>query len=256
VTTTYDAAPHAGSGTCSNGLTPVLSYSSGSAPVNVGTHTLTVTCGGTPTYAVATATASIVITPRAASATAGSATMYIGGTVPPIGCTVTGLLAPDAGAITCTASVPSTLVAGPNTVSSLISPSAPQNYAVTPVSGVLSVTYRQVTCFDSPLAGTSLATSAGINKGASITARCGLNMAGHGIVTTAKGDLLVQDLGATGTGTPLTVLSVPNAFALGSYWYTASFSTSPAQFVAGRHYRVTALWDDGTSTVGYFHLAP
>jgi hypothetical protein len=58
----YDQLPHAGSGTCSNGLTPILSYGGGSAPVDVGAYTLTVTCGaGVPGFNTATATASITI---------------------------------------------------------------------------------------------------------------------------------------------------------------------------------------------------
>src|SRR5205085_10681419 len=60
VNTPYDGHAHGGSGTCSNGLTPALSYSSASAPVSAGTYTLTVTCGGGSTYNVITATASIV----------------------------------------------------------------------------------------------------------------------------------------------------------------------------------------------------
>jgi hypothetical protein len=59
----YDQLPHAGSGSCSNGLTPSLSYGGGSAPVDVGSYTLTVTCGaGVPGFNTVTATAPITIT--------------------------------------------------------------------------------------------------------------------------------------------------------------------------------------------------
>ncbi len=62
-TVTYDAAAHPGGGTCSHGLTPVLSYDTGngSAPVNAGSYTLTVTCGGGVGYSVQQATAAITI---------------------------------------------------------------------------------------------------------------------------------------------------------------------------------------------------
>ena len=61
-TVTFDGNPHPGSGTCSNGLDPVLTYSNGSAPVASGSYTLTVTCGaGSTVYETATATATISI---------------------------------------------------------------------------------------------------------------------------------------------------------------------------------------------------
>jgi hypothetical protein len=59
----FDNLAHAGSGTCSDGLTPALSYDpGGSAPVNPGTYTLTVTCGdGNLFYNTVFVTAQIVI---------------------------------------------------------------------------------------------------------------------------------------------------------------------------------------------------
>lgn len=58
----YDAVAHPGSGSCSDGLTPALTYSNGSAPVAVGTYTLTVTCGaGSTVYNTVTADAAINI---------------------------------------------------------------------------------------------------------------------------------------------------------------------------------------------------
>ena len=59
---TYDGLAHPGSGSCSNGITPALSYGGGAVPVDVGSSTLTVTCAG-PSFVSTTATASIVITP-------------------------------------------------------------------------------------------------------------------------------------------------------------------------------------------------
>ena len=59
----FDNVTHPGSGTCSNALVPVLSYSGGgSAPTAAGTYTLTVTCGtGSNVYNEVTATATISI---------------------------------------------------------------------------------------------------------------------------------------------------------------------------------------------------
>ena len=60
----FDGLPHPGSGTCSNGLTPALTYFSGFVPVNVGLDTVIVTCGaGSATYNTVTAKAAISITP-------------------------------------------------------------------------------------------------------------------------------------------------------------------------------------------------
>ncbi|MEO7082904.1 MAG: hypothetical protein ABI442_18670 [Gemmatimonadaceae bacterium] len=64
----FDNLTHAGSGTCSDGLIPVLSYSNGAVPLagppkDPGSYTLTVTCGdGNVHYDTVTATAPIVIT--------------------------------------------------------------------------------------------------------------------------------------------------------------------------------------------------
>ncbi|OYV62807.1 MAG: hypothetical protein B7Z72_14825, partial [Gemmatimonadetes bacterium 21-71-4] len=66
VTATYDGAAHLGSGSCSDSLTPAYSYGTtgGSAPVNGGTYTFTVTCGaGSTVYAVSTASSTVTITP-------------------------------------------------------------------------------------------------------------------------------------------------------------------------------------------------
>ena len=67
----YDGSGHAGAGTCSNGLTPALSYTGGVlVPTDAGTYTLTVTCGaGNPLYATVTQPATIVITPAATTTT-------------------------------------------------------------------------------------------------------------------------------------------------------------------------------------------
>ncbi len=59
----YNGGVYTGNGSCSNGLSPVIAYSGGSAPVNAGTSSYTVTCGdGGVNYIDGTATGSIVIT--------------------------------------------------------------------------------------------------------------------------------------------------------------------------------------------------
>ena len=66
----YDGLGHAGSGTCSDNLTPALSYSGGAVPTNAGPYTLTVTCGaGNPLYVTVTATATIQINPAVTTTT-------------------------------------------------------------------------------------------------------------------------------------------------------------------------------------------
>jgi hypothetical protein len=90
----YDGLGHPGSGTCSNNLTPALSYDGdGSVPKNVGTYTLTVTCGaGNPLYVTVTANAPIQITPAATTTavTCPPSVVYTGGARTPCSATTTG----------------------------------------------------------------------------------------------------------------------------------------------------------------------
>ena len=90
----YDGLAHPGSGTCSNSLTPALSYSGdGSVPTNAGAYTLTVTCGaGNPLYVTVTTTATIQIT-AATTTTAIScpaSAVFTGSPLTPCTATVTG----------------------------------------------------------------------------------------------------------------------------------------------------------------------
>ena len=93
-TFTYDGLPHAGSGTCSNSLTPVLTYSgSGSVPTNVGVYTLTVTCGaGNPLYKTVTQTAQIEIKAAATVVvvTCPASVVFTGSPLTPCTATATG----------------------------------------------------------------------------------------------------------------------------------------------------------------------
>ena len=325
-TAVYDALPHAGSGTCSNGLTPALSYSGGTVPVNVGSYTLTVTCSGanyvtvsssaaitisaytpvvavtcpasvvytsaaqtpcsatvtapglsgplTPAYAsntnvgTATATASTAaggnygagsaassfsITQAAATATAGSGSMIIDGSVPALPCTVTGLFSGDAGAVTCTTSVPATLVPGTNATAAVPSPASPQNYAMRLVNGALAVRY-QVSCFAPPVYSSLPPLTLSREKGSTVTIACTLQTARGTAVTGATGDLNVQDVGIDGLAAGVLVFSRSNAFVEASGVYSFGLATSPIAFISGHYYQVTATWNDGSTAVGYIYL--
>ena len=192
---------------------------------------------------------SFSIAKRAATATAGSGSVVLGGSTS-LPCTVSGLLAGDAGSVTCTTSVPATTNGGTFATTPVVSPTNPVNYAVTPVNGTLNVTYVQQNCFAEPIK--SLAnppTTSGITKGATVQVRCTLLAANGTAVSNARGDIRVQDY-----NTGAQVLSVANAFQLSSGTYSYKLSTSASGFVKGNFYRVTASWNDGSTTVGWFYL--
>lgn len=328
---TFDALVHAGSGSCSNSLTPVLTYTGGSAPVNAGSYTLTVTCGaGNPLYTAASATTAIVIgqatplvsvscpatvlysgaaqtpctasvtapalsltptpvyaantnvgtasasvtyagggnyaggsasgsfaiTKRSATATAGSATIAYGAPVPTIPCAVIGLLAVDAGSITCITSVPAVTSFGTYVTTPIITPTNPANYAVASVTGTLTVTgYVKSNCFAPPLISSMPPTKSYQKKGSVVPLKCTLQDGAGQPVTNASGNVLVQDMGTNGLGAPLTAFSKSNAFRAGDHGvYSYNLDTSPSGFVRGHFFRVTATWSDGSTTVGWFFL--
>ncbi|MEP6620724.1 MAG: hypothetical protein ABJE47_15475 [bacterium] len=254
--TVYDAQPHAGSGTCSNGLTPALSYDgNGSVPRNAGAYILTVTCGGGTQYTLVTATAPITISKAPATATAGSGTMTYGAPIPPLPCFVTGLLPADVNAVGCAPSAPATIVAGDNVVTPVVSPSAnPPNYNLQLVAGVLTALYVKDGCFPAPLSAALPATTSFVAKGTSILVRCTLKGTQNVTVQNAGGNIIVQDLGTNGTTAGPIVLSRTNAFTLTTFYYGYNLDTSPAGFVGGHFYQVNATWTDGSTRVGYFYI--
>ena len=134
----YSGLAQPGSGSCSHGLTPVLSYSSESAPVNVGGYTLTVTCGaGDPLYTTVAATATITITPLTVTATAGSAAVgNFGPPVPTLACEITGLLPVDAGIISCTTLIPPVPAIGTYVTTPVVTPTSLANYVIVLVTGI------------------------------------------------------------------------------------------------------------------------
>jgi hypothetical protein len=233
---------------------------------NGGAYSAGATFAGDGNHTGSSGVAGFSITTLPASATAGSATMNLGGTVPALPCVVGGLLAPDAGMVTCTTSVPGTLAPGDNVTTANVSPSAPPNYTVNKVNGKLTVRYVQSGCFASPIFTTMPATSLNANprKGTNVTVKCRLVNATGRPVVTATGNLLVQDAGTNGLAAPVTVFSKTNAFIVtddhdfddNDGFYTNLLSTSPTTFVTGHYYFVTATWDDGSTTTGWFYLRP
>jgi hypothetical protein len=321
----YDGNAHAGSGTCSNSLTPVLAYGGGSVPTNVGTYSLTVTCGaGNPIFVTVTQTATIQITasPTTTSVVCPASLAFTGAGLTPCSASVTGpglsqSLVPaysgnlNVGTATVTASYPgggnylasstttsfqitpaatSALVSCPASVTYTGNPITPctgsvsgpglvqsltptyssnivglatatvtypggGNYQSSSASKTFQILYAQSGCFASPVYSVMPSTKSFQNKGSNLPVKCTLQNAQGSGVTNAQGSLLVEDLGANGLATPSTVASIPNAFAASSSGnYSYGLDTSPAGFVSGHFYRVTATWTDGSNTIGFFFI--
>lgn len=247
----YNGAARAGSGTCSNGLTPALSYSSGSAPINVGTYTLTVTCGaGNPTYNTVTQTATIQITaaPTLAAVTCPVSMQYTGSVVTPCTGSVTGPGLSLSIIPTYTSNVVGTAMA-------TVSYAGGGNYLPSTASKTFQISYVQVGCFSSPVYSVMPSTKSFQNKGSNVPVKCTLTTAQATGVSNATGDLLVQDLGTNGLGTPQQAFFLANAFkATTSGNYSYGLDTGASGFISQHFYRVTATWSDGSKTVGFFYI--
>jgi hypothetical protein len=240
------------------------------ALTNAGACAIIASQGGDASYYLPATpvTQSFSIAKRAATATAGSGSMSVGGAVPSLPCTVTGLLATDAGAVTCTTNVPSTPVSGANTTTPIVTPSNPANYAMLLVNGTLTLNgYGQQNCFASPVSSglTPPPTSVALKQGTKVTVSCRLVDGNGHAVATAKGSLVVQDRGTNGLTVPgATVFSGTNVFTVhddgdnsaddGVYSYV--LSTSTAGFIKGHYYFLTATWSDGSTTKGWIYLKP
>ena len=238
----------AASGTC------IISGSTVSM-TGAGSCTVTAMQGGNGNYNAAIAVSQLfAIAPRAAVATAGSATIEFGATPPTIPCAVTGLTIGDASAVTCASSVP--LVTGPGTfpVTPVISPTTPANYNVTPVNGQLTILpYVQSNCFASPITGSAaVALSYPQNRG-SIVVACILKTHSGASVINASGNILVQDRGTTGTASPITAFSANNVFRYASN-LTWAYTVNTSAFLRGHYYQVTATWNDRSTTTGWFYI--
>ena len=124
-------------------------------------------------------------------------------------------------------------------------------------SATFNILYSKLECLPPPLSGSLPPTTTFVAKGATIIARCTLQTAAATPATGASGDLVVADLGVNGLAAPQTVLSVSNAFVVAGPFpgtYSYNLSTAPAAFVTGHYFRVTASWNDGSTTTGYFFL--
>ena len=225
-----------------------------SSPRVVGAYSASAAFAAGGNYQASAGSKSFSITKASATATAGSGTMTLGGTAPALPCTITGLLTGDAGAVTCTTTLPPTLVVGDNITVPLPSPTNPLNYAMQLVNGVLSVRYLQKDCFASPIYSSLPSTKSYQRKGSNLPIKCSLQTASGVPVTNASGNLLVSDLGVDGLAAPVTVLALTNAFSAGNGSYSYGLDTSPAGFVSGHYFRVIASWNDGSTTTGYFYV--
>jgi hypothetical protein len=133
-----------------------------------------------------------------------------------------------------------------------VNPVNQTNYTIASVNGTLTVGYVQNDCFAWPLPATPPARVYGVVPGLPVPAVCRLENGRGVLITTARGDIEVFDVGPNATSEPVRVATVPNAFAVayGAYW--AWVSTDG--FARGRYYRVVATWDDGSTSTGYLYV--
>jgi hypothetical protein len=129
------------------------------------------------------------------------------------------------------------------------------NYLGSVAATNFKILYVQSGCFASPIYSVMPSTKSFQNKGSNVPVKCTLQNAAGGGVGNATGDILVQDKGIDGMGNPVTVFSLKNAFKVsGSGNYAYGLDTSPAGFVSGHYYYLTATWSDGSTTNGWFYI--
>ncbi len=242
-----------GTATGVGGLTQAVAVTYTPSTVrDVGTYTASATYGGDPNHFGSTGSTTFSVTKLGATATAGSDSMQYGGTVPSISCTVVGLLSPDTGSVTCTTSVPATLVPGNNVTTPVVSPTNPTNYAMTLVNGNLAVRYVQNDCFASPIYSSQPPTKSYQKIGSNLPIKCTLQTATGSAVTGATGSLRIQDMGTDGNSPGVVVLDQDNVFVQqNNKNYSYGFDTS--NLTSGHYYEVTAYWNDGSTTTGWFY---
>jgi hypothetical protein len=122
-------------------------------------------------------------------------------------------------------------------------------------SATFTILYVQSGCFASPIYSEMPSTKSFQRKGSNVPVKCTL-LTGEGAgVSTASGALAVEDRGTDGLATPVVILSVANAFkASNSGNYSYGLDTSHPGFVSGHYYLVTATWNDGSTTTGWFYV--
>ncbi|MEO7456585.1 MAG: hypothetical protein ABIY52_10015 [Gemmatimonadaceae bacterium] len=220
---------------------------------DAGAYVASAAFAATGSYLGSTGSSAFNIATAAAVATAGSGTMTLGGTVPSLPCVVTGLVAADAGTVTCTTAAPASPVAGPNTTAAVVSPASPTNYTVQLAGGTLTVLYAQKECFTG-IATSLPPTTSFVAKGTNLPVKCRLQTAAATPAAGGSGNLAVYDIGANGLSAAVAVFTQNNAFVQVSGSYNYGLDTSPAAFVSGHYYKITASWNDGSTTNGYIYL--
>ena len=142
----YNGTARSGAGSCSDGLTPSISYSGEGAPINAGTSSFTVTCGdGGQNYINGTATGSITIAKAAVKAQAGGGSGEYNAAVQSPSACVVGGISPNTyiGALTCS-NDPASVgpAAGAYTISPTLNANGEtlSNFAVTTASGTYTIT--------------------------------------------------------------------------------------------------------------------
>jgi hypothetical protein len=220
-------------------------------PINAGTYTLTVTCGiGNPPTLTASTTATIQITPAptTASVSCPASMKYTGASLTPCTGSVTGPGLSQTLTPTYVNNVVGTTTATVNYPGAL-------NYQASMASTTFQIAYVKSSCFASPIYNVMPPTKSFQNKGSNVPIKCVLSSASGAGVSNATGSLLVQDKGTDGLAPPLGVFSLGNAFkSSGSGNYAYGLDTSPAGFVSGHYYLVTATWSDGSTTTGWFYI--
>lgn len=230
-----------------------------------GTYPITVSLGTNPNYSVAQVPATLTVGKRPLTATAGSGSMLLGGTLPAMPCVITNLAADVTPQCTTVVGLP--VMPGANVTTPQVAPLNPANYTWAHlVSGELRVNFVQVDCFSSPIYSVMPTTKSAQRKGSNVPVKCGLFDANGNAVVTATGDLRVEDRGTDAVTAPTVEgtqvfpddpvmpwgLNVFSASKGGNYSF--GLDTSMPKFVAGHIYYVIARWSDGSFTKGWFLL--
>lgn len=254
LTAIYDGAAKSATATTSpSGLGTIgFTYNgSDTAPSNAGSYAVLATLANA-NYAGG-ASGTLVISPAGTTITwANPATIILG--TPLTGTQLNAYSPSTTGTFAYTPPAGTVLSAGTSTLSTLFTPST-ANYSANSASVSIKVFYKQAGCFSSPVYSVMPDTKSYQRKGSNLQIKCQLtNVSGVGVMN-ATGNLKIEDLGLNGstpTGTPL---DIPNAFKVstsGNYAY--GLDTSPANFISLHYYRVTAFWNDGNTTVGWFYI--
>jgi hypothetical protein len=201
-------------------------------------------------YVTVTQTATIQITPAPTTSTVScpASVTYTGAALTPCTGLVTGPGLSQSVSPTYTSNVVGTATA-------TVSYAGGGNFAASFASTTFQILYVQSGCFASPIYNVMPSTKSFQNRGSNVPVKCTLRSASGAGVSNATGDLVVQDMGPNGTGTPVTVFSLANAFkAASSGNYAYGLDTSPSGYLSTHYYLVTATWSDGSKTAGWFYI--